>query len=83
MPGAQGMFAYLALAGGFVFARNASFQKTADMGYLREGVMAVPVLDGQSYEVLKEKAAQHPDVIELAGASGQVGNIYQKPSPYL
>lgn len=77
MLGAQVMIAIMALAGGFVFARNASFQKTADMGYLREGVMAVPVLDGQSYEVLKEKAAQHPDVIELAGASGQVGNIYQ------
>ena len=77
MLGAQVMIAIMALAGGFVFARNASFQKTADMGYLREGVMAVPVLDGQSYEILKEKAAQHPDVIELAGASGQVGNIYQ------
>lgn len=77
MLGAQVMIAIVALAGGFVFARNASFQKTADMGYLREGVMAVPVMDGQSYEILKEKAAQHPDVIELAGASGQVGNIYQ------
>lgn len=77
MLGAQVMIAIMALAGGFVFARNASFQKTADMGYLREGVMAVPVLDGQSYEILKEKASQHPDVIEIAGASDQVGSIYR------
>ncbi|MBX2874131.1 MAG: ABC transporter permease [Saprospiraceae bacterium] len=77
MLGAQVMIAIMALAGGFVFARNASFQKTADMGYLREGVMAVPVLDGQSFEILKEKAAQHPDVIEMAGASDQMGSIYR------
>lgn len=77
MLGAQVMIAIMALAGGFVFARNANFQKTADMGYLREGVMAVPVLDGQSYEILKEKAAQHPDVIKMAGARDQVGSIYR------
>ncbi len=77
MLGSQIMIALVALVGGFVFARNAAFQRTADMGYLKEGVMSIPVLDGQSYEILKEKALQNPQVIKVAGASDQIGSIYR------
>lgn len=77
MLGSQIMIALVALVGGFVFTRNAAFQRYADMGYLKEGIMAIPVLDGQSYELLKEKALQNPNTIQVAGASDQIGNIYR------
>jgi putative ABC transport system permease protein len=69
----------MAIVMGIVFAKNAEFQKTLDLGYDRDKTILVPV--PQAYmNSLRNEIISNPKVISAEGTSGHIGwNSYRRP----
>ena len=56
-----------------MFTDNARYLRDRDWGYDQANIFSVPVLDKQTFDGLRDKALQHPDVKGFAGAKGHIG----------
>jgi putative ABC transport system permease protein len=56
-----------------VFARNAEFIETLDLGYSKENVVVVPIAGQEQYELMKSALEHHPGVVQIGGAAHVVG----------
>jgi ABC-type antimicrobial peptide transport system permease subunit len=72
--GAQIAISALAIVSGLSFSRNADFQQHGDLGYQREGIQALFVPTGQSFQVMQQQAEQWPEVRSTAGADFHIGD---------
>jgi ABC-type antimicrobial peptide transport system permease subunit len=69
----------MAIVMGIVFAKNAEFQKTLDLGYDRDKTIIVPV--PQAYITsLRNEIKSNPNVISAEGTSNHIGwGSYRRP----
>jgi ABC-type antimicrobial peptide transport system permease subunit len=69
----------MAIVMGIVFAKNAEFQKTLDLGYDRDKTIIVPV--SQAYITsLRNEIKSNPKVIRAEGTSNHIGwGSYRRP----
>ncbi len=69
----------MALVMGIVFAKNAKFQKTLDLGYDRDKVIVVPV-PGNDFTALRNEILTDPKVILAEGTQQHIGfGGYRRP----
>ena len=74
--GAQLAIALIAMIGGISFARNAHFQKHADMGYNRQQIIGVPTYDVSSAEAFLNRVQQNPKVLDAVSTRAHVSYYY-------
>ncbi len=63
----------LGVAGSLLFAQNARYQETLDLGYAREGLLVVPLNQPATFAPLRDVVARHPAVRHVAGTRHHVG----------
>jgi putative ABC transport system permease protein len=68
----------MAIVMGIVFARNAEFQRTIDLGYDRDKLIVVPA--GGYFNPLRNEVLSNPKVISAEGTSHHIGyGGYRRP----
>ena len=68
-----------ALVMGIVFARNAEYQRTLDLGYDRDKIIIVP-LNGGLFTSLRDEILTNPKVISAEGTMNHLGwGSYRRP----
>lgn len=77
MMGVQVTISLVAVIAAFTFSQNASFQKNADLGYQREGIIGVPLAEPSDYELLVNQIGQNPKIEAFAGTQHQIGYVYR------
>lgn len=65
-------FSMTGIIAAFVFAKNAEFINTLDLGYHRENVVAVPVAGESEYTLLKNALDDRPGVESVGGSRNVV-----------
>jgi ABC-type antimicrobial peptide transport system permease subunit len=69
----------MAIVMGIVFAKNAEFQKTLDLGYDRDKTIIVPVPRAY-FNTLRNEVISNPKVISAEGSSNHIGwGSYRRP----
>ncbi len=69
----------MALVLGLVFAKNAEYQKTLDLGYDRDKLLVVPVLP-ENYASFSTGILSNPKIISVAGTQNHIGyGSYRRP----
>jgi ABC-type antimicrobial peptide transport system permease subunit len=69
----------MALVMGVVFAKNAGYQKTLDLGYDRDQIIVVPVSQSH-YTSLRNEVLANPNVISAEGTQNHIGwGSYRRP----
>jgi len=69
----------MALVMGIVFAENAKFQKTVDLGYDRDKLIIVPVPQ-ENFTALRNEILTNPKVISAEGTQQHIGfGAYRRP----
>ncbi len=69
----------MALVMGIVFAKNANFQKTLDLGYDRDQLIVVPV-PLENFTSLRNEVLTNPNVISAEGTQQHIGfGAYRRP----
>ena len=69
----------MALVMGIVFARNAEYQRTLDLGYDRDKVIVVPVT-GDLYTSFRNEIISNPKIISAEGTMNHLGwGSYRRP----
>jgi hypothetical protein len=68
-----------ALAMGLVFAKNADYQRTLDLGYDRDKVLVLPI-PPEKYASFRTEFRSDPRVISVAGTQNHIGyGSYRRP----
>jgi hypothetical protein len=68
-----------ALVMGLVFAKNADYQKTLDLGYDREKLLILPI-PPENYTSLRTEILTNPKVISAGGTQNHIGfGSYRRP----
>ena len=78
--GVQLAIALIAMIGGISFARNAHFQKYADLGYNREQIIGVPTYDVTSADAFRNQIEQNPMVLDVVSTRAHVSHYYARQS---
>lgn len=69
----------MALVMGIVFARNAEYQRTLDLGYDRDKVIVVPIA-GELYTSFRNEIISNPRIISAEGTMNHLGwGNYRRP----
>ncbi|OFY61600.1 MAG: hypothetical protein A2V46_07825 [Bacteroidetes bacterium RBG_19FT_COMBO_42_7] len=69
----------MALVMGIVFARNAEYQRTLDLGYDRDKVIVVPIA-GELYTSFRNEIISNPRIISAEGTMNHMGwGNYRRP----
>jgi putative ABC transport system permease protein len=69
----------MALVMGIVFANNARYQETLDLGYDRKNIIVVPV-PGEYYAAYRNETLSNPKVVAAEGTQNHVGfGGYRRP----
>jgi putative ABC transport system permease protein len=69
----------MSLVMGIVFARNADYQRTLDLGYDRDKLIVVPV-NGEFFTSLRNEIISNPKVISAEGTMNHLGwGSYRRP----
>jgi len=63
----------IALISSIIFTQNANYQEEFDMGYQKESIIVVPLVEGLKPETLKETFKSNPDIVEMAVTSNHIG----------
>ncbi len=72
----------MALVMGIVFAKNANFQRTLDLGYDRDQLIVVPVPQ-ENFTSLRNEVLTDPKVIMAEGTQNHIGfGAYRRPIKY-
>ncbi|HTF16420.1 MAG TPA: ABC transporter permease [Chryseolinea sp.] len=74
----QFAIALLCLVAAGAFVRNATFQRDYDLGYLKEGVIVVPIAGKNQYEQFRNLLGANKDIVVMAGSSSHVSDRYEK-----
>ncbi len=69
----QFIIAFTTIIGSFVFTDNALYLKKKDWGYDQANIFSIPVLDKKTFDGLRDKAAQNPDIKSFSGGRGHIG----------
>jgi len=69
----QMMISLISLISSIIFTQNATYQEEFDMGYQKESIIVVPLVEGLKPETLKEAFKPNPDIIDIATTSNHVG----------
>ncbi len=76
---AQFTISITALVMGIVFARNADYQRTLDLGYDRDKLIVVPV-SGELFTPLRNEIISNPKIIAAEGTQNHLGwGSYRRP----
>ncbi len=77
--GMQFAISIMALVLGIVFARNADYQRTLDLGYDRDKLIVVPV-PGGLYTSFRNEIISNPRIISAEGTMNHIGwGSYRRP----
>lgn len=69
----------MALVMGIVFAKNARYQESLDLGYDRDKLIVVPIVPDQ-FESFRNDISSYPKVISTAGTQNHIGfGNYRRP----
>ena len=69
----------MALVMGIVFARNANYQRTLDLGYDKDNIIVVPV-SPSVFTTLRNEVLSNPRVISAEGTEYNIGwGVYRRP----
>jgi ABC-type antimicrobial peptide transport system permease subunit len=72
----------VALVMGMVFAKNARYQETLDLGYDKEKLIAVPVVP-ELYTLFRNSILSNPKIISAEGTQHHIGwGNYRRPVKY-
>lgn len=63
----------VAIIASLVFAQNASFQQSVDMGYDMNKILAIPLTSGVDKDALEAVYQSHPDITSIAYTSQHIG----------
>lgn len=69
----QMMISLIALISSIIFTQNAKYQEEFDMGYQKESIIVIPLVEGLKPETLKETFKSNPDIVEMAVTSNHIG----------
>lgn len=69
----QFVLAFITMITGVILTQNARYQSQRDWGYNQENTLVVPLSDPAHYAMLRDEAAQNPNVLAYAGAPHHVG----------
>ncbi|MFK7935582.1 MAG: ABC transporter permease [Saprospiraceae bacterium] len=73
--GTQVAISLVTIVTGLMFAYNAQFQQTADLGYERNGIQAVQVFDEATFTTLQNEVSKLPAIQLSAGANSHIGDV--------
>ena len=72
----------MALVIGIVFAKNARYQETLDLGYDRDKLIVVPVIP-ELFTSFRNEILNHPKIISAEGTQNHIGwGSYRRPVKY-
>ncbi len=72
----------MALVMGIVFAKNARYQETLDLGYDRDKLIVVPVVP-ELFTSFRNEILNHPKIISAEGTQNHIGwGSYRRPVKY-
>jgi len=71
--GAQYTFAVIAIFASVAFIQNASYQNTLDMGYNREQVIGINLLNETQFQKIKASMLSNPAIEAVASAKNHIG----------
>jgi putative ABC transport system permease protein len=63
----------LALVSGFAFTKNANYQNTLDLGYDKDMIIAVPVINNSNFIAYRNEVMKNPDILAVAGSEEHIG----------
>lgn len=63
---------------GGAYLENAIYQNDFDYGFDKEGIITVPVKDGQAYHQLHQELVQNPNIKSIAGSTDHIGMGYTR-----
>ena len=69
----QYTFTVIAMFASIAFIQNARFQETLDMGYNREQIIGISLLNDNQYQKIQASMLANPDIIQMASAKNHVG----------
>ncbi|MDN5201321.1 ABC transporter permease [Fulvivirgaceae bacterium BMA10] len=70
---AQFTISIVALVSGIVFTQNAVFQENMDLGYQKDGIIAVPVRSTAEYTAFRNAVEQSSHIKSIAGSDEHIG----------
>ena len=70
--GLQLMISVMAIVSGIIFAKNARYQETVDLGYDRDHLIVVPI-QTDHFKSFQEAVTQNPRIISVAGTQEHMG----------
>jgi putative ABC transport system permease protein len=76
--GMQFSIALLALVFGYAYVRNAEYQRDYDLGYLKEGIITVPVSGESDFTTYRNALLSNKDIEVVAGSRNHVSDDYYK-----
>ena len=71
--GLQYLFTVIAMFASIAFVQNARYQDTLDMGYDREQVIGINVLNENQLQKIQASMLANPDIIQVASAKNHIG----------
>jgi putative ABC transport system permease protein len=71
--GAQYTFTVIAIFASIAFIQNAQYQETLDMGYDREQVIGISLLNDNQYQKTKASMLANPNITHIASARNHIG----------
>jgi ABC-type antimicrobial peptide transport system permease subunit len=75
----QLLISVLAIVSGIIFAKNARYQETVDLGYDRDHLIVVPV-QTDHFQSFREAIIQNPKITSVAGTQEHIGfGNYTRP----
>jgi ABC-type antimicrobial peptide transport system permease subunit len=69
----QYTFTVIAMFASVAFIQNARYQNTLDMGYDREQIIGISVLNENEYQKIQASMVANPDIQEIASAKNHIG----------
>ena len=69
----QYTFTVIAIFASVAFVQNANYQETLDMGYDREQILGVSVLNDNEYQKAWSAMLANPNVVQVASAKNHIG----------
>jgi hypothetical protein len=76
--GFQVVNSLVAVVSALAFARNATFQRNADLGYDDDGLIVLPIEVEQDYHLLSNALRGNPQVAGIAGSANHIAYDYRR-----
>ncbi len=70
--GVQFALSMIAVAGSVVFAQNADYQNSLDLGFEKSLLAVMPIANESEYELLRHAIVSHPSVLSVSGSRNHI-----------